>query len=60
MCECFIGYGFGWELALDDAPAPKDPWIERQRRLWEEALDRLEKALAKARRGSKGDEHERR
>jgi hypothetical protein len=47
MCDCHIGYGFGWELALDQPPSPKESWIERQRRLWEEALDKLEAILGK-------------
>jgi hypothetical protein len=58
MCDCHIGYGWGWELALEEIPGPKESWIERQRRLWEDALDRLEKALGK--RKPMGDEHERR
>jgi Ser/Thr protein kinase RdoA (MazF antagonist) len=47
MRECHIGYGCGWDLALDQDPRPKESWVERQRRLWEEALDRLEKALGR-------------
>jgi len=34
-------------LTLDDAQSPKESWVERQRRLWEDALARLEAALAK-------------
>ena len=33
-------------LSLDDTQSPKESWVERQRRLWEEALARLEAALA--------------
>jgi hypothetical protein len=45
-------------LWLEEPPPERDSWVERQRRLWEEALDRLEKALG--RRKSKGEKDERR
>ena len=60
MCECCIVYGFGWEPYLDDAPLPPDPggrpnsrpgWVERQRKFWDEALERLAKALAQDKSG---------
>ena len=32
---------------LKEQPPSDEPWVERQRRFWEEALDRLEAILRK-------------
>jgi len=42
-----VAKGFGGTWRLDESPSPKESWAERQRRLWEEALAKLDAALAK-------------
>jgi hypothetical protein len=43
--------GLSWHL--EESPSPKESWAERQRRLWEEALAKLQAVVAKQK--SKGE-----
>ena len=53
-----LGILAGRGFRLDERPSRDEGWIERQRRLWQEALDKLEAALKK--RKAKRSGHERR